>query len=268
MAKLREIYQFIDKSAPFALQMDFDNAGLLVGDAEAEICRILVALDVTVPVIQEAARKRCQLIVSHHPVVFQPIRALIPDDTTGVKLIDLTKRNIAVISAHTNLDLAWGGVNDVLLERLGLRCQGILDPMGTLPGEDGRPYGLGRIGTLPEAMPPLAFARMVKKALKARGMRVVTGTRPVKTVALCGGSGGDLIGKAAAAQCDALVTADVKYHQFLEAHQLGMTLVDGGHFATENPVVDVLRDRLAERFGPEGVEVLTSKASREVYFAV
>lgn len=263
MAKVADIYHFLDEWAPFSLQMDFDNAGLLVGDREAPVRRVLVALDVTEPVIREAARKGCQLIVTHHPVIFHPVRTLVPEDGTAVKLITLTKRGVAVISAHTNLDVAPGGVNDSLLEKLGLVPEGILEPMGALP--DGTAYGLGRVGRLPQEMAPAAFLKLVKRALSAKGGRAVRGGGPIRRVAVCGGSGGDLVRRAAALGCDALVTADVKYDQFLDAIQLGITLVDGGHFATENPVVEEVAARLRARFGGEGVEVAVSRASREVY---
>ena len=266
MAKAKEIYEFLDEWAPFSTQMDFDNAGFLVGDREADVRRILVALDATEPVIREAARKGCQLLVTHHPVIFRPVRALIPEDTTAVKLIALTRKKIGVISAHTNLDLAPGGVNDVLAEKLGLIPEGILEPMGVRP--DGAAYGLGRVGRLAEEETPAAFARRVKAALAARGGRAVLGARPIRRVAVCGGSGGDLVGRAAAMGCDALVTGDVKYDQFLDGAQLGLTVVDGGHFATENPVTQVLANRLSQRFGGEGVEVLLSRTHREVYAAL
>lgn len=266
MVKIADIYDFLDEWAPWSTQMDFDNAGLLVGDREAEARRILVALDATEPVIREAARKRCQLLVTHHPIIFHPVRALTEQDVVGVKLRRLTQKGIGVISAHTNLDMAEGGVNDVLLETLGLAREGILEPAGALP--DGRAYGLGRIGSLPEAVAPAAFAKQVKRALSARGGRAVLGSRPIRRVAVCGGSGGDLVHRAAALGCDALVTADVKYDQFLDAAQLGITLVDGGHFATENPVVEAVAARLRARFGGEGVEVSVSRASGEVYAAL
>lgn len=263
MIKVGDIYDFLDEWAPFSTQMDFDNAGLLVGSRETPVCRVLVALDATEPVIREAGRRRCQLIVTHHPVLFHPVRALTPEDGTAVKLVALIKKDLAVISAHTNLDIAPGGVNDVLLERLGLSPAGILEPMGSLA--DGQAYGLGRVGLLPEEMAPAAFLKWVKSALSAKGGRAVKGRRPIRRVAVCGGSGGDLIGRAAALGCDALVTGDVKYDQFLEAAQLGVTLVDGGHFATENPVTEELARRLEARFGGEGLEVMISTAGREVY---
>ncbi len=265
MVKCEEIYQFLDEMAPFRIQMDFDNAGLLVGSPDDPVSRVLVALDVTVDVAKEAARKKCQLILSHHPLIFHPLRSIAPEDPTGAAVLTLIRHHIAVISAHTNLDQVPGGVSEVLLERLGVPTKGVLEVAGELP--DGRPYGLGCWGELAGEIAPKEFVSMTKKALKARGVRVVLGDRPVRRVAVCGGAGGDMMGKAAAIGADAYVTADVKYHEFLEAHERGITLIDGGHFATENPMMPVLCDRLKDRFEGEGVEVLLSKSHREVYFA-
>lgn len=259
MVKVKDIYQYIDSVAPFATQMEFDNAGLLVGSEDTDVERVMVALDVTAQVAGEAARKRCQLIVSHHPLIFHPLKAVNPTDPTQAVVAQLIRKNIAVISAHTNLDIAPGGVNDVLMERLGVKTLGVLEEMGD--------YGLGRWGELSEPMTVRAFATHVKKALGTRAVRAVAGTRPVKKVAVCGGAGGDMVELAARMGMDAYVTADVKHHEFLAAKALGMTLLDAGHYATENPMMSVLAERLQGAFEAQGVEVFLSKTHKEPYFA-
>lgn len=267
--KLKKIYQYIDSLAPFEIQMGFDNAGLLVGSEELEVRRVLVALDVTLEVVKEAKRRKCQLIVSHHPVIFNPLKSVTPEDPTGNIVLELCRNNIAVISAHTNLDQAPLGVSDVLMRTLGIRTTGMLEVSGSInpSGAYPRAYGLGRCGTLEEAIAPLDFVKKVKKDLKARGLRAVVGNRPVQKVAVCGGAGGDLMDKAVAWGADAYVTADVKYHEFLKAHALGLTLIDGGHYATENPMMAELQDLLQCAFEDRGVEVFRSKVHKEVYFA-
>lgn len=259
MVKVKDIYQYIDSVAPFATQMDFDNAGLLVGSEDMDVSRVMVALDVTAQVVREAARKRCQLIVSHHPIIFHPLKAVDPSDPIQGVVTQLIRKNIAVISAHTNLDIAPGGVNDVLMERLGVKTMGVLEEMG-----DG---GMGRWGELPQAMEPKAFAAHVKKALGTKAVRAVPGDRPVKKVAVCGGAGGDMVELAARMGMDAYVTADVKHHEFLAAQALGITFLDAGHYATENPMMSVLADRLGGAFEAQGVEVFLSKANKGPYFA-
>lgn len=257
MTRVQDIYAYIDGFAPFATQMDFDNAGLLVGDGQAEVRRVLLALDATLEVVKEAVRKRCQLIVSHHPLIFHPLKAVRPEDPTQAVVAQLIRKNIALISAHTNLDIAPGGVNDVLMDRLGGKVTGVLEPMG-------ESWGMGRVGELDQPMPPKDFAAMVKKALGAKAVRATLGGRPVKKLAVCGGAGGDLLELAVSLGADAYVTADVKHHEFLAAQALGVTLVDGGHFSTENPVMPVLAERLRRAFGKDGVEFLLS-AQKEPY---
>lgn len=260
MVTVGEIYNYIDSFAPFATQMDFDNAGLLVGSMEARTDRVLLALDATGAVVREARRKKCRLIVTHHPLIFHSLRSVNPDHPTEAAVAALVEGRIALISAHTNLDLAPGGVNDVLMDRLGVKVTGVLEPMS-------EGLGLGRVGELSEAVPPRAFAVMVKKALGARAVRAVAGDRPVKRVAVCGGSGGDMVAQAAQAGADAYVTADVKHHEFLEAGALGITLLDAGHYATENPVMPALCLRLQKAFADREVAFLLSAASKEPYFA-
>lgn len=259
MVKVRDIYQYLDSVAPFATQMDFDNAGLLVGSEDMDVERVMVALDVTAQVVREAARKRCQLIVSHHPLIFHPLKAVNPTDPTQAVVTQLIRKNIAVISAHTNLDMASGGVNDVLMERLGVQTLGVLEKMGDC--------GMGRWGEFSEPMTARDFAAHVKKALGTRAVRAVPGDRPVKKVAVCGGAGGDMVELAARMGMDAYVTADIKHHEFLAAQALGITLLDAGHYATENPMMSVLADRLRDVFDAKGVEVFLSKSHKEPYFA-
>lgn len=259
MVRVGDIYAYIDAFAPFATQMDFDNAGLLVGDRDAEVRRILLALDATVEVVNEARRKGCQLLLTHHPLIFHPLRAVCPGDPTQETVAALVRKNIALICAHTNLDLAQGGVNDALMDRLGAQVTGGLEGVGEL--------WMGRMGKLPEAMEPKAFAQRVKKALRTSSVRAVLGNRPVETIAVCGGAGGDLVSLAASLGADAYISAEAKHHEFLAAKALGLTFLDGGHFATEHPVLLPLRQRLQDAFAQKGVEVLIS-TQKEPYRSV
>jgi len=261
MATVKEIYDAVDRFAPFSTQMGFDNAGFLVGRADTEVTKVLVALDITLPVIHEAVELGAQLILSHHPVIFHPIKSILMGDPTGDKLTALIRHGIAAVCAHTNLDIAVGGVNDKLAEALNLNNCEVFMLDGT--DEEGRPFGLGRIGLTDRPYPPSEFAEKVKRDLKAAGVRFVNGCRPVCKVAVGGGSCGDLLLAAKEKGCDVLVTADVKYDVFLEAKALGMSLIDAGHFPTENVVLPVLRE-LIENACPE-VEVLESKVHKEVF---
>ena len=198
--------------------------------------------------------------MSHHPVIWGGAKTVTDQTPTGRKLLAMAENHIAGICAHTNLDAVADGVNDALARRLGLEDIAQLKQDG-VDGQ-GRPYGIGRIGTVQE-QPLYDFALFVKETLGSNGIRLVDGGKPVHKVAVGGGSCSDMIGDALALGCDTFVTADVKYDGFLDAKALGLNLIDAGHFPTEDVVCPVLRDWLTARF-PE-VKVAVSKVHREVF---
>ena len=262
MATVREIYQYLDNLAPFALQMDFDNAGFLVGRGDRQVKKILVSLDITQKVAEEAGELGAELIVSHHPVIFHPARSVTDGDPDGRVLLALIEKGIAAICAHTNLDAVHGGVNDALARRLGLVQIEQLHQDGTDPA--GRPYGIGRVGNtvgLPRYAPE--FAAFVKETLGANGVRYVDARRPVRRVAVGGGACADMLRDALALGCDTFVTADVKYNGFLDAKALGVNLIDAGHYPTEQVVVPVLAKWLSVGF-PQ-VEVVETTCHKEAF---
>lgn len=260
MTTVGMVYEFLQEKAPFELQEGFDNAGFLVGREEASVSKILVALDITEQVVQEAAEQGAQLIVAHHPVIFGGVKSVTDETVIGRVLLSLIENGIAAICAHTNLDAVEGGVNDALAVRLGLTDIGQLKQTG-VDGQ-GRPYGIGRVGFVME-QPLYDFAMAVKRLLGANGIRLVDGGRPVHMVAVGGGACADFVNDALAQGCDTFVTSDVKYHQFLEARALGLNLVDAGHFPTEDVVCPVLRNWLAKRF--PHVSVSISQRHMEVF---
>lgn len=262
MATVREIYQYLDGLAPFSLQMDFDNAGFLVGRGDRTVDKILVSLDITEEVVSEAVELGCQLIVSHHPVIFFPAKSVTDTTPDGRILLSLVEHNIAAICAHTNLDVVSGGVNDALAQRLGLTNIEQLKQDGV--DSSGRPYGIGRVGnTAGVPMYAPAFAAFVKETLGANGVRFVDARRPVRRVAVGGGACSDMMKDAIALGCDTFVTADVKYNGFLDAKALGLNLIDAGHYPTEQVVVPVLAKWLAD--GLPKVEVYTTQRHKEVF---
>ena len=244
MTTVGEVFAFMNKKAPVAGKMDFDNVGLLVGHSSASVTRILTALDITDEVIEEAADMGAELIVSHHPLFFE-LKTVTDASWEGQRALSLAEKGIAAICMHTNLDAARGGVNDALMAVLGGKVEAILEP----------DTGIGRIGELDREVPFRDFLPFVKKTLASNGLRYHDAGRPVKHLAVCGGSGGSDIGLAAAAGCDTYVTADVKYNQFLEAKHLGLNLIDSDHFCTENVVVPVLHRWLAGAFPDVDVRI-------------
>ena len=262
MAAVKEIYQLIDNFAPFETQMDFDNAGFLVGRGDSAVERVLVALDITKVVVEEAVRRGCQLIVAHHPVIFGGVKSVTDETVTGRVLLAMAENGLSAICAHTNLDAAEGGVGDCLAQRLGLTDTVLLEQDGT--DRRGRAYGIGRIGQAHKAGVSCAeYAAYVKEKLGARSVRFEDAGIPVSRVAVGGGSCGSMMEQVRAAGCDTFVTADVKYDVFLSARAMGINLIDAGHYATENVVCPTLAKLIAQAF--PRVEVLMSADHREVY---
>lgn len=260
MTTVGEVYAFLQEKAPFELQEDFDNAGFLVGREGTQVSKILVALDITEQVVEEAAELGVQLIVSHHPVIFGGVQSITDRTVTGRVLLSLTEWGIAAICAHTNLDAIEGGVNDALALRLGLTGIEQLKQEGV--DEQGRAYGIGRVGYVTE-QPLYDFAMGVKRLLGANGLRLVDGGKPVRRIAVGGGACAGMLDDVLAAGCDTFVTSDVKYNHFLEAKAQGINLIDAGHFPTEDVVCPVLRDWLTERFPQASVSI--AKRHHEVF---
>ena len=253
MATVKDIFDFINTVAPTYMKESWDNVGLNCGRMDKEVKTILVALDPFEGVCREAVDVGADLLVTHHALLWNP--GFITDETQqGKNTLFLIEHGIACINAHTNLDLAPGGVNDTLARVLELQNVQVVNPVGT--DSEGREYGLLRQGTV-EEQPLEVFLRHVKDALGCEGLRYADGGKPVHKVCVGGGACGSELMDAYRAGCDTFVTADVKYNQFWDARDLGMTIIDAGHFYTENPVVKVLADKITTAF-PE-IQVLISK---------
>ena len=244
MTTVKDILTYLETIAPSYMKEDWDRVGLNCGHLDCTVTKILVALDPFNDVCEEASEMGAELLLTHHALIWTP--GFVTDmDQQGRNTLFLIEHNIACINAHTNLDQAPGGVNDILASKLGLSNIDVIAPNG----EDifGRPWGLLRMGVVPEQT--LAdFLSVVKSQLACPGLRYVDGGKPVHKVAVGGGSCAGEMRKVAAAGCDTFVTADVRYNQFWDARELGLTLIDAGHFYTENPVCVYLADKLQEAF--------------------
>ena len=246
MPTVADILQYTETIAPPYMKEDWDNVGLLCGRKDKEVSKILVALDPFRNVIDEAIEEKADLIVTHHPLIFgSPLLSVSEDTETGRNLLALIENGSAAINALTNLDLAPGGSNDVLAHTLGLEEVQVITPEGT--DTQGRPYGLLRSGIVKE-QPLTEFLSSVKEKLHCEGLRYVDGGKPVRKVAVGGGSCAGGIEEVVAAGCDTFVTADVKYNQFRTAFELGLNLIEAGHFHTENPAMPVLAAKLQAAF--------------------
>ena len=258
MATVADILSYIETQiAPRSMKMDWDNVGLNVGRRDKEVKKILVALDPFAHVCQEAKAFGADLLVTHHVLIFRP--GFVTDSSAqGQNTLFLIENGIAHINAHTNLDLAPGGVNDCLAARLGMEEITVINPMGV--DEKGLEWGLLRRGTVKEQS-LAAFLSHVKTVLGCEGLRFADAGKPVHIVACGGGSCCDEMQEAVEAGCDTFVTADAKYNDFWDAKDLGLNLIDAGHFYTENPITSCLAEKIAAAF-PE-VEVKISETHRD-----
>ena len=356
ITRLADVIGLLNRLCPPDLAEDWDNVGLQVGDPKTKIDTILVCLDAEDIALQEAQRHNAQLIISHHPLIFKPLKHLSPTDSTGQILFTAIKNDIAVVSAHTNLDRAADGLNDWLAERLGLgdttslekplsgqfyklivyvpvgheievrdavfaagaghvgaydQCSFSQRGTGTFrggvgtqpfigtPGElesteeirvetivpaaavskvvrrmlNAHPYeevaydliplanertdvGLGRIGSLDETISLKQFAELVKESLNLPGLKLVGDlAQKISRVAVCGGTGMSLLSAALRQGADCLVTGDIKYHEAQRARAEGISLIDAGHFATEQIMVAELSQRLRKVFAEQNMVV-------------
>ena len=258
MTTVADILKYIETIAPKYMKEDWDNVGLLCGSRNTPVTKILVALDPFEGVCDEAEDWGAELIVTHHPLIFHAPKAITDDTSIGRCILKLCAAGISAINAHTNLDCAPGGVNDVLAKTLGLENIQVLSPDGV--NEDGLPYSLLRVGDV-KAQDLSVFLATVKEKLTSEGLRYVSSGKPVHKVAVGGGSCAGAIREAFDAGCDTFVTADVKYNQFWDAQDLGLNLIDAGHFQTENPVIPVLAEKIRAAF-PE-IQVKISETHKD-----
>ncbi|MBR2041220.1 MAG: Nif3-like dinuclear metal center hexameric protein [Oscillospiraceae bacterium] len=247
MSRVIDFYKFINSIAPFDTQESWDNSGFLVGDGNREVKKVLFALDVTEPVLNEAEEKGAELVISHHPVIFGALKEFHPKNIAFLA----AEKGIAVISAHTCLDIADGGVNDCLSAALGLENVTKVD--------DGE--GLMRMGELEHPMDCADFIRYVAEKLNVGGIKYTPTDKMIKKVAVCGGSGGDLYPFAIGAGADAYVTANIKHNLFIEMRRDGFCVLDAGHFCTENTVIKPLAEKAAKAF-PD-TEIIVSESSED-----
>lgn len=246
MTTVGDILAYLETIAPPELKMEWDNVGLNCGSRSTPVTKVLVALDPFEHVCAEAAQWGADLLVTHHPLIFQPIPMVTDDAAITRGLMELIRHNISHICAHTNLDCAPGGVNDTLAAVLGLTN---VQPLGAYGG-------MMRCGEVP-VQSLEAFLAFVKEKLHCDGLRYCNGGKPVHKVAVGGGSCSDGLYDAVCAGCDTFITSDVKYNGFWDAKEQGLSIIDAGHFCTENPVVSVIADKLAKKF--PGIQVKISE---------
>ena len=244
--RIKDILDRLEQIAPIVLAEPWDNPGLQVGSYSQEVRKIFLSLDPTLKTLDSAKRRNAQLLFTHHPLIFKPLSLLDINTYPGDVISEAVKSGVSVIAAHTNLDMAKGGINDILADLLELEHVGVLEKKDEAEG-----VGLGRIGELPAVRRLSAVVEDVKGIFGTEKVKVVgREDKQVRRLAVVGGSGGSLVSLASRKGADLLVTGDIGHHHALEAESLGIALIDAGHFHTEKTAfgafAELLRDMVTE----------------------
>ncbi|MGL4774057.1 MAG: Nif3-like dinuclear metal center hexameric protein [Clostridium sp.] len=256
--KVKEIAEYMEKVAPSFLKESFDNVGLMVGDEEQEVEKILLALDCTKKVIEEAKAINADMIITHHPLLFKKPSSIVKSDLQGSKIFELIKNDISLYSSHTNLDSVEGGLNQIISEALGYNNSTIIDKNSKNDNA-----GIGRFIDLPSEITLQELINKVKRNLHCPNLRVVRGKETIKKIAIINGSGQDFFYQAMKMGADCIITGDTTYHYVSDFKELGISIIDPGHFNSEWTIfIKSLTSKLKEL---KGVEVVVASNCEDPY---
>jgi len=258
----------MEEMAPKRFAEQWDNVGLLIGDGSQTVKKLMVCLDVPQWVVDEAIEQKVDMIISHHPIIFNSLKKINTDTALGRKIIKLIKNNISVYAAHTNYDMVKGGLNDIFVNLMGFEKATVIEPikdMNLSPQEEGT-YGLGRLVQLYNTTTLPIYANNVKKQLDIESVKMAgDSNKAIKRIAFLNGSGSKFIRNAKVAGADLLVTGDLGYHEMLDAVEMGLCVIDAGHYATEKIMMKAICLFLVNKFDQIGydVEVVQSKTNND-----
>lgn len=259
--RLKDILETLDRMAPFSNAEDWDNSGLQVGSLSQEITKILVSLDPTPVSLREASERRAQMLLTHHPLIFGSLFRIDRDAYPGNVISEALGSGISVVSAHTSLDVARGGINDMLADLFGLQGVEVLEKRDVPLSGD---LGLGRVGDLRKPVSLSVLAKTAKQVLGVERVRI-SGRKDSRLcrVAVVGGSGGAMVPLASRRGADILITGDIGHHDARTAEELGLSLIDGGHFFTEKAALHLFADGFVGMLRKEGWDVSLEKYKDE-----
>ncbi|MDD7794511.1 Nif3-like dinuclear metal center hexameric protein [Clostridium sp. 'White wine YQ'] len=260
--KVNDIIDVMENIAPPFLKEDYDNVGLMVGSREAEVSKILIALDATLEVIEEAKELGAELIITHHPLLFRKPSSITDDTLLGKKIISLIKNNISLYSSHTNFDSVKGGLNDKIVELLGFESKEIMSPVNINGFNES---GLGRVIELNEGISLEDLNKRIKSSLGVKNLRCVIGSRnPIKKIAIINGSGQDFFSLAYSKNVDCIITGDTTYHYASDYREMGVSIMDIGHYGSEWPVFVALSENIKQKLENK-VEIIISGKTMDPY---
>lgn len=258
MITVGDVIGAIEEFAPLSVQEKWDNSGLCIGSEDAPVNGILLGLDCTPELVDEAIGCGADMIVTHHPLIFSGLRRISPDDLVGAAVIRAVSHNISVYAAHTSADKVIAGVSGAMAARLGLMDVSVLDP-------EAEGIGLGAVGDLPEPLSAAQAAALVKERFS---LPVIRSSRPVdgmvSRVAVCGGSGASLIGKAMDSGAQLYISGDISYHHFFT--KKGFMVMDIGHYESEKEIVDILFTLLKKKFPTFAVRMTGNVYSNPIFY--
>lgn len=250
--KCREIIEILERLAPRACACDWDNPGLLAGRQEKEVKKLLLTVDADDEAVAEAIRGGADMILSHHPLIFKPVRHVSDEDFIGRRLVSMIQADISYFAMHTNYDVSPGCMADQAAERIGILGGMPLEPMGELAGI---PYGIGKIGELKTPVSGKELAELVKNTFGLPFVTVYGGelfeTEPIRRAAVCPGSGGSTISAALKGGAQVLITGDISHHEGIDAAAQGMMILDGGHYGLEHIFLEDMEAYLKRELGNE-----------------
>jgi dinuclear metal center YbgI/SA1388 family protein len=263
LLNVKIVEDIMQQYAPSNLKEDYDNVGLMVGDKSAQVTKILIALDCTLDVINEAKKKGCNLILTHHPLLFVKPKTITADTLVGKKIIELIKNDINVYSSHTNLDCTQGGLNDIATEILGFNKYTVIEP-----SKDDNNSGIGRLVLLSDPITLMELCENVKRTFNAEFIRYVGNHNDlIKTIAIINGSGDDFFSISKKLGADCIITGDTKYHGVSDLKEENIALIDAGHFATEWTPLKIFGVKFQKKLRELGYdnEVIISESTQEPY---
>ena len=256
--KVKDVTAVIEEFAPLSIQEKWDNSGLCIGSPSAPVKSVLIGLDCTSELVEEAIACGADMIVTHHPLIFTGLKRISPDDMVGEAVIKAIKAGISIYAAHTNADKVIAGVSGAMAAKLGLQNVEILS-------EDGEGTGLGVVGEFPDALTADQTVKIVKERF---GLKTLRTSKPVdgliKRVAMCGGSGGSLIAAAKASGAQLYLSGDISYHNFFTSE--GFMLMDIGHYESEIEIVDILFSLIKKNFPTFAVRITQNMHSNPIYY--
>ena len=251
---LKDVLEILDETAPFSSAEEWDNPGLQVGFLSDEIRKALISLDPTIDALERAGEINAGLLLTHHPLIFSRLMNIDPSTYPGDVISEALKSRVSIVSVHTNLDRARGGINDILARMIGLQD---IEALVKIDGSSDALDGLGRIGHLPKSMSLTSVARVIMDSIGSTGLMVMgPPDREIKKIAVLGGSGGSEVSHASERGADLYITGDIRHHEALMAQTLGLALIDAGHFSMERAAMHFFADHLRDRFKDLGWDIV------------